>query len=265
MSCASCARRIETTLKAQEGVGSASVSFAGKSLHLEYDPDTVKVQKLKSVVKKIGYELITEDIEREELAILEQKRYRDLKRKLMVSVILTVPVFVLSMFFHRSFRYENLLILVLTLPVIAWCGREFFVNAYGMLRHFTAGMDTLVALGTGAAFIYSTFTALFPDVLTSGGIVPHVYFESAAVIITLILSGRFLEERARNKALSAIRSLMSLQPKTLTVLRDGEELNIPLTQVVRGDIVLVKPGEKIPVDGKVTCGESYVDESMMTG
>jgi len=265
MSCASCALSVEKILKTQTGVTDASVSYANKSVFLEYDPGINSLLHLNSVVKSIGYELVTDDIEIEEIEKIELKRYRDLKVRLLVSVLLTLPVFVLSMFFHDSFRYENILLMVLSLPVIVWCGREFYINAVKQARHFSATMDTLVSLGTGAAFLYSIFNTFFPHVLTGDGLVPHVYFESATVIITFILSGRFLEERARTKASSSIRKLMSLQPKTLTVSREGKEMTISLHQVETGDIVLVKPGEKIPVDGKVTAGESFVDESMITG
>ncbi|MCX6258735.1 MAG: heavy metal translocating P-type ATPase [Bacteroidia bacterium] len=265
MSCATCAINVESMLKAQDGVAEASVSYAGNTVFVEYDPDKVSVAQLSESVKSIGYELLTEDVENEELERMEKVRFLKLRTRLIVSAIFTAPVFVMAMFFHHAFGSENLLMLILSVPVLAWCGQEFFVNAYRQAQHRKTNMDTLVALGTGITFIYSTFNAIFPGFMISRGLESHVYFESATMIITLILTGRFLEERAKTSASAAIRKLMSLQPDTLTVIRDGKELTIPARLIEVNDIVKVRPGEKVSVDGLVISGGSYVDESMLTG
>ena len=267
MSCASCAINVETILKEQSGVVSAAVNYANGEAFIEFDTKATDLNKLRDAVVGIGYDIVIDETEEKEetLRDLEHKRFAELKIKVIVAFILSLPVFILSMFFMHAFPYEHWLLMALTLPVLIYSGKEFFVNAFKLAKHFMTNMDTLVALGTGIAFIFSAFNTIFPQYLISAGLTPHVYFESATIIISFILLGKLLEERSKSKASSAIKKLIGLQPKTLTVIRDGKELTLSLNEVKLNDIVLVKPGEKIPVDGKVVSGISYVDESMLTG
>ncbi len=266
MMCAVCAGSIESMLASLPGVSSASVNYAGANVFVSYNPAEVSPADFVKAVESIGYGLIIEeDNLNEKLADIEQKHFKELKKKLLVAVIFSVPVFVLSMFHHIHLDYKNWVLLVLSLPVIIFPGSEFYVNAWKQSKHFMVNMDTLVALSTGFAFIFSTVNTIFPQIFLRSGLQPHVYFESATVIITFILAGKFLEERSKSKASSVIRKLMNLQPKTLTVIRDGKEMELPLSMVLPGDQVMVRPGDRIPVDGIVESGDSYIDESMISG
>ena len=274
MSCASCAINVETILKEQTGVLNAAVNYANGAAFIEFDTKVTDLNKLKKAVVDIGYDIIIDETEEKEetLKDLEEKRFKELKLKVIVSFALSIPIFILSMFFHKlgvgsweSGDLRNWLLFVLTLPVLIYSGREFYVNAAKLAKHYMTNMDTLVALGTGIAFLFSAFNTIFPQFLINAGLTPHVYYESAAIIISFILLGRMLEERSKSRASSAIKKLIGLQPKTLTVMRNGNEINIPLKEVKLNDIVLVKPGERIPVDGKVIRGNSFIDESMLTG
>jgi P-type Cu2+ transporter len=267
MSCASCAMNVENRLKEQTGVVNAAVNYANETAFIEYDTKVTDLNRLKKAVVDIGYDIIIDETEEKEATLkdLEEKRFKELKLKVIVAFALSIPVFILSMFFMHSFPQEHWMLMILTLPVLVYSGNEFFVNAYKLAKHFMTNMDTLVALGTGIAFLFSAFNTIFPQVLTKAGLTPHIYYESAAVIISFILFGRLLEERSKSRASSAIKKLIGLQPKTLSVIRNGTEMNIPLKEVKLNDTVLVKPGEKIPVDGKVISGNSFVDESMLTG
>jgi len=265
MTCAACALSVESILRSQQGVISASVMYANHTVIIEYNNKQCKLDDLKQAVDSIGYELFIEELTQTEKEAKEAKQYRLLKKKLWVAVIFSLPVFVLSMFFHHSFAGENLLMLVLSLPVIIWAGSGFYITAFRQLKHGMANMDTLVALGTGTAFIYSIFNSFFSEYLIRNKIAVNVYYESAVVIITLILLGRFLEERAKSRASSAIKKLMDLQPKEITVIRNNTEISIPAKEVLINDILLIKPGEKIAVDGMVSEGQSTVDESMISG
>lgn len=264
--CAVCAGSVESMLSSIPGVSSASVNYAGANVFVSYDPDVATPADFVKAVESIGYGLIIEEDDlNEKLADIEQKHFKELKKKLLVAVIFSVPVFVLSMFHLFHFDYTNWLLLALSLPVIIFPGSEFYINAWKQAKHRMVNMDTLVALSTGFAFIFSTVNTLFPQIFLRSGLQPHVYFESATVIITFILAGKFLEERSKSKASSVIRNLMNLQPKTLTVKRDGKEMELPLSMVLPGDLVMVRPGDRIPVDGIVESGDSYIDESMISG
>ncbi len=266
MMCAVCAGSVESMLSSIPGVSSASVNYAGANVFVSYDPDVATPADFVKAVESIGYGLIIEEDDlNEKLADIEQKHFKELKKKLLVAVIFSVPVFVLSMFHLFHFDYTNWLLLALSLPVIIFPGSEFYINAWKQAKHRMVNMDTLVALSTGFAFIFSTVNTLFPQIFLRSGLQPHVYFESATVIITFILAGKFLEERSKSKASSVIRNLMNLQPKTLTVKRDGKEMELPLSMVLPGDLVMVRPGDRIPVDGIVESGDSYIDESMISG
>jgi len=266
MACAACAGSVESMIASLPGVTEASVNYAGANVHVSYDPKTISPADFAKAVQDIGYDIIIDDENLEEkLADIEFKHFRELKQKLWVAGIFTLPVFVLSMFHIFHLEYKNWILLALSLPVVFFSGSEFYVNAWKQARHRMVNMDTLVALSTGIAFIFSLVNTMMPWLFLESGQQPHVYYESATVIITFILTGKFLEENSKSKASSVIRSLMGLQPKTLTVSRNGAEMEIPLQMVAQGDEVMVRPGDRIPVDGLVISGDSYLDESMITG
>lgn len=265
MHCASCSSSVESMLGSMEGVNQARVNFADESVFVEYDTEKLTPSNMKKAVQKIGYDLVIEqktDLDRE--AAKEKEKLNKAGKKAFLAIAFSLPVFIISMFLPEL-PFRNWILLVLTLPVITWFGREFFQIAWKQARRGTTNMDTLVALGTGAAFIFSLFNTVFPEYLLSRGITPHVYYEAAAVIVSLILLGRYFENRAKSRTSDSIKRLMGLQVKTAKVLRDGEEIEIPVDQVAVDDTVQIRPGEKIPVDGKIIQGYSSVDESMITG
>ncbi|HEY8402717.1 MAG TPA: heavy metal translocating P-type ATPase [Cytophagaceae bacterium] len=266
MSCASCAVSAESMLKSVQGVKEARVNFASQTAYIEYEPDITSPEELQKAVRSVGYDLVIDQEEsREELEARKIKEYKALKRRTIGAFILASPVFVIGMFFHHKLAYGNWISLILTFPILFWFGRQFFINAWNQAKLFKANMDTLVALSTGIAFLFSTFNTLFPEVLVSHSLAPDVYFESVAVIIAFILLGRTLEESAKSRTSEAIKKLMGMQPKTVRVKRAGEEREVPIEEVYEGDTVFIRPGEKIPVDGVVISGSSFVDESMITG
>ncbi len=264
MTCAACANSVETILKNTGGVIKANVNFANNTALVEYD-ETINPEELQKALQAVGYDLILNAEHSSEIQEdFQEKHYQDIKRRTIWSAILTLPVFIIGMFF-MDWIPGRWISLVLTIPILFWLGRSFFVNAWKQAKYGKANMDTLVALSTGVAFIYSVFNTLFPDFWHTRGIHPHVYYEAATVIITFITFGKLLEERAKSNTSSAIKKLMGLQPKTLKVMLNGEEVVMPINQVKVGHTIVVRPGEKIPVDGKVIDGTSYVDESMITG
>jgi Cu2+-exporting ATPase len=267
MSCAACAVSVESMLSHTKGVLHAGVNYANQSVSVEYDPEFVDLPQMDQVLQSIGYGLIIE--ENEEDAIAEQEKirqahYQKLKTNAISTGILTVPIVILGMFF-MNWQYSNYIMLVLTVPVLLFFGKDFFINAWKQASHGKANMDTLVALSTGVAFLFSTFNTFFPEFWHARGLHPHVYFEAAAVIIFFILLGKLLEERAKSNTSDALKKLIGLQPKTVRIYRDGTEAEIPAKEVRLGDEIIIRSGEKIPVDGKVLSGSSYVDESLMTG
>lgn len=266
MSCAKCALNVENKLKAHPGVINASVNFAGSTVLVDFIPGITSPADMKKMIQSAGYDLIVQEDNTDELVENFRKNHQSqLKRKTIFSSILTLPVVVIGMFF-MNMPYANYIMLVLSTPVIFWFGRSFFVNAFKQARHFQANMDTLVALSTGIAYLFSAFATFFPHVFHSAGMHNHVYFEAAAVVITFILLGKMLEERAKASTSSAIKKLIGLQPKHVTVLRhDNHEVEIPISEVAIGDLIVVKPGDKIAVDGVVVKGSSFVDESMISG
>lgn len=256
---------VESMLNDQEGVLTASVNYANSTAWIEYVDGKAKVQDFRSAIQSIGYDLLIEEAEAERRDAIQQSHYQKLKRNTLWASLLALPVVILAMFF-MELPYVNWIMLVLTAPVIGWFGRHFFVNAFNQARHGSANMDSLVALSTGISFLFSAFNTLFPEVWHSRGIHPPVYFEASAVVIAFIMLGKVLEERAKSNTSSAIKKLMGLQPKTVNqVQSDGSTLEIPLTQVQKEDQLLVKPGEKVPVDGELLSGSSFVDESSITG
>lgn len=265
MTCAACAVSVESMLKATPGVASASVNFANQTALVEYDGSQARPADLRKAVQSIGYDLVVETENPQ--AVQEEARLKNLRQvrlQTLWSAAFSVPVVILGMFF-MDLPYGNYLAMVLSAPVVFWFGRRFFIHAWKQARFGRANMDTLVALSTGIAFLFSLFNTLFPEFWHSRGLHAHVYFEAAAVVITFISLGKWLEERAKSSTSSAIRKLMGLQPKTVHVLLEGTEKEIPVGHVRVNHIVLVRPGEKIPVDGVVTSGTSYVDESMISG
>ena len=267
MTCASCAGSTESIVKYQEGVINASVNFATANLTVEYLPNMTDASKLQKAVQSIGYDLLieNENTQQETLEAIHEKKFKQLKTKTIWAVVLSLPVVVIGMFF-MDMPYGNEIMWVFSTPVVLWLGRDFFVNAWKQAKHRSANMDTLVALSTGIAYIFSVFNMLFADFWHQRGLHAHVYFEAAAVIIAFILLGKLLEEKAKGNTSSAIKKLMGLQPKTVIVIQaDGTEKQTAIEEVNADDIILVKPGEKIAVDGMVTSGSSYVDESMLSG
>lgn len=266
MSCAGCAANIQQALSERKGVVEARVNFAASNVIVEYTPALVSDKDLQKTVQEAGYDLLLEnETEPEQTEILQREAYDKLRRKTIGALLLSLPVFVIGMFFMHM-PYGNWIMLGFTLPVLLVFGRDFFINAWRQLKHGHANMDTLVAVSTGIAFLFSLFNTLWPTYWTDRGLEAHVYYEAAAVIIALILLGRLLESRAKSNTSTAVRKLIGLQPKeVIRILEDGTEQVIPIKAVQPGDILLVKPGDKIPVDGSVTEGVSFVDESMITG
>ena len=266
MSCAGCAANIQQALSERKGVIEARVNFAASDVIVEYNPTLVSDKDLQKTVQEAGYDLLLEnETEPEQAEILQREAYDKLRRKTIGALLLSLPVFVIGMFFMHM-PYGNWIMLGFTLPVLLVFGRDFFINAWRQLKHGHANMDTLVAVSTGVAFLFSLFNTLWPTYWTDRGLEAHIYYEAAAVIIALILLGRLLESRAKSNTSTAIRKLIGLQPKeVIRILEDGTEQVIPIKAVQPGDILLVKPGDKIPVDGSVTEGVSFVDESMITG
>lgn len=266
MHCAGCAANVEKVLSRREGVTSASVNFAASTATIDYNPELVTAQQLREAVENAGFDMAVDgDDDDEEAEHQQQDEYKRLKRNTVWSTALALPVFVVGMFFMHM-PGANWIMLVLTTPVLFVFGRGFFVSAWKQMRRGQANMDTLVAVSTGVSFLFSLFNTLFPGFWTSRGLEPHVYYEAASVIIALILFGRLLEGRAKLSTASSIRKLMGLQPKTVVrVAADGSEHTVPIKDVRIGDLLVVRPGEKIPVDGEVEQGSSFVDESMITG
>ena len=274
MSCASCSARVEKTLNHQSGVKKAVVNYASATATVEYDPTSCSSETLQQAVQAAGYDLLInqDDNTLEEAEEAHNKKFSVLKFRTTWAIILSMPVVIIGMFF-MDMPHANPIMWALSTPVVFWLGRGFFTSAWKQLQHGSANMDTLVAISTGTAYLFSLFNMLFPDFWLSRGIHPHVYFEAASVIIAFILLGRLLEEKAKGNTSTAIKKLMGLQPKTVTIIVDeghavphsSFERVIPIEQIRPGDIVLVKPGERIAVDGIVTEGSSYVDESMLSG
>lgn len=267
MSCASCAGSAESVVQQQEGVLSASVNFATGNLIVEYLPNITNALQLQKAVQNAGFDLLIEreDHAKDTLETIQQNKLKKLKLRTLWAIVLAFPVMIIGMFF-MDMPYANWLMFALSTPVVLWLGRDFFRNAWKQTLHRSANMDTLVALSTGIAYLFSVFNMFFPHFWHQRGLHAHVYFEAAAVIIAFILLGRLLEERAKNNTSTALKKLIGLQPKTVILLQEnGQEVHLPIEKVQVGDILLVKPGEKIAVDGVVTSGNSFVDESMLSG
>lgn len=265
MSCAACAVSVESMLKSAPGVKEASVNYANQTALVEYDPSLTGSGDLQHAVRSIGYDLVIDTVDPQTIKEeAQRKQYEEVKSRTRWSSVLALPVFIIGMFF-MDMPYGAYISMVLTAPIVFYFGRSFFVHAWKQARFGKATMDTLVALSTGIAFFFSMFNTFFPEFWHRRGIHAHVYYEAAAVVIAFISLGKLLEERAKANTGSAIKKLMGLQPKTVRVVLDGREQEIPIAEVKVGTLILVRPGEKIPVDGIVTSGVSFVNESMISG
>jgi P-type Cu2+ transporter len=266
MSCASCAARTEAFVKTLPGVKTASVNFADTSIRVEFLPGEISPSSMKKAVQSIGYDLIIDETNSEQA---REEAKAGLLRKIRLNTIgaasLSIPLVIIAMVFMKI-PFANYIMMALATPVVFWFGRQFPAGAWKQLKHRSSNMDTLVALSTMIAYFYSASVTVFPDFFHNHGVHGHVYFEASAVIITFILLGKLLEERAKSNTSFALKKLIGLQPKTvLLIAPNGEQKEVPVANVMPGDSLLVKPGTKIPVDGTVASGNSFVDESMITG
>ena len=280
MTCAACAARIERSLGKTEGVAEAAVNLATERATVRFDPAVTTVDRIVETIRDTGYDAIIPASAADKpvgdvVAQAKREEYLSLRRRFIVAVVLALPVLVMAMSHGRigllDFTGATAVQFLLTTPVIFYSGAQFYRGAWLALKHRSADMNTLIALGTGAAYIYSVAVLLFPGFFASaqdgmtGMAAQPVYFEAAAVIIALILLGKLLEARAKGRTSEAIKRLIGLQSKTARVIRSGRELDVPIEQVVRGEMIIVRPGEKVPVDGTITEGVSTADESMLTG
>ncbi|HEY9744552.1 MAG TPA: heavy metal translocating P-type ATPase [Coleofasciculaceae cyanobacterium] len=279
MSCASCANGIEEAIRSVPGVSECSVNFGAEQATVTYDPKGTDLEAIQDAVDAAGYsahpiqeqDLFAEEDDAERRARLAQ--LRDLKQKVWVGGILSTILVIgslpmmtgLHLPFIPLWLHNFWLQAVLTAPIQFWCGKSFYINSWKALKRHAATMDTLIVLGTSAAYFYSIFITLVPGFLTAVGLTPHVYYEASAVVITLVLLGRLFESRAKGQTSEAMRKLMGLQAKTARVIRNGREIDVPISEVLVGDVILVRPGEKIPVDGEIIDGSSTIDEAMVTG
>lgn len=255
MHCASCSANLTKILNSNKGI-TASVNIATNKAKVEYDKN-ISINQIKSIVKKSGFQAIPEMTSAEK-EIETKREFSSMKNRFLLSLVLAIPVFIIGMFFMKNpFPYQNWIMFVFTTPIQLGIAIPMYVSAWKALKSGTANMDTLVVMGTSAAYFYSVY------VLFSGK--GHVYFEASAVLITIILFGRLLEAKAKGKTSDAIKKLIGLSPKVATVIRNNKEIQISVDEIQVGDVIIVKPGEKIPVDGKIILGNSSVDESMITG
>lgn len=266
MACAGCAANVERRLNELEGVSSAAVNFAARTALVEYDPKVITPQMMKDEIIKAGYDLVID--EDESVAAIEQHAYRQLLWRMGASWIFAILTMSISMGWLNvgSASTANQTMLIIALINIAYCGRMFYANAWRQLMHKTANMDTLVAMSTLISFLFSVFNTFWGDSFWgSRGIENHTYYDASVMIITFVLTGRVLEERAKSSTASAIRALMGMAPKTARLVNGNTIDEVPIATLGSGDIIEVRAGEKIPVDGQITTGEAYIDESMITG
>lgn len=259
MSCTSCAISLESRLRSIIGIKNVNVNYTNTSANLSYDTHVVSAKEIQKSSRELGFELVLPEQFNDSLE--QNKELSTLKRKLYIAICFGVPVFIISMFLQGALPFENWILLILSTPVVFYSGSEFLINAIKRLRHLNSNMDTLIALSTQIAFWYSIVLTVFPNTMKGA----PVYFESAVIIIAFMLIGRFLEFRAKNKASEAIKKLASLQSKHAVTLKDNKEILIPIEQVQLGDLLIIKPGESVTVDGIVISGNSYIDEKLISG
>lgn len=268
MSCAACAASVEKALNGSDGVAKAEVNYANSSVSIEFEKPDLEPLDLKATLNGIGYDLIVDDDEEKAEEEAEQQHaneFKKLVRQTIGAAALTIPIMIISMALPEL-PYANWIMMALALPVVTFFGRRFFMSAFNQLKHKTTNMDTLVALSTGIAFLFSFFNTVYPQFWLNKGLEAHVYYEASAAIITFILLGKLLEEKAKSNTSSALKKLMGLQPKhVIRIGAEGREEQVSIKEVQVGDVLLVKPGEKIPVDGYVSKGSSFIDESMISG
>lgn len=266
MACAGCAVNVERRLGQMDGVAKASVNFAARTALVEYDPQVTSPQAMKEEIRKAGYDLVID--EGESLEAIERTAFRRLKRQAAASWVLAALVMCVSMGWLNVGNKDaaNQVMLLLAALNLVYCGRRFYTSAWRQTVHGTANMDTLVAMSTAVSFAFSVFNTFWGDGFwASRGLDNHTYYDASVMIITFVLTGRVLEERAKHGTAAAIRSLMGLQPKTARLVSGGETVDVPISTLEKGDIIEVRPGDKVPVDGTATGGEAYIDESMITG
>jgi Cu+-exporting ATPase len=280
MTCASCVARVEKVMKKFDGMENVAVNFASEKVSFDADSSKVDLKEVAKAIEDYGYKLKLEEEKKDPQNKNDEKEvdehYKKLKNDFLFALILTIPLFLISMSLDMNFQWfksiwgfnleqTQKILLILTTPIMFVSAKRFFIIAWTNIKHLSAEMNTLVAIGTGAAYFYSLVVTLFPEFIIRPGVEPHVYFETAGVIVTLILLGRLLESRAKNKTRNSIKELIGLRPKTTLLLKDGNEVEIKIEDLSIGDIVIIKPGNKIPADGNITDGYSTIDESMITG
>jgi|CZKP01.1.fsa_nt_gi Cu+-exporting ATPase len=280
MTCASCVLRVEKAIKKIEGVEDVNVNLATEKVTFTFNKSEAKLNTIANAVEDAGYKIIlpsksiSTEVSESTYENDSSKKYKELRNSFIFSLILAIPVLIINMvsmtnwfmtWSPLSMDSINRILLLVTTLIIFIPGRRFFISAWKLLKHFSADMNTLVAVGTGTAYLYSTIAVLFPDLLSLKNPYEHIYFDTTAVIITLILMGRLLEAGAKSKTTSAIKKLIGLQPKTAHIIKNNKETEIKINDVAEGDIIIVRPGERIPVDGVITVGSSSIDESMISG
>lgn len=266
MACAGCAANVERRLGQMDGVAKASVNFAARTALVEYDPQVTSPQAMKEEIRKAGYDLVID--EGESLGAIERTAFRRLKRQAAASWVLAALVMCVSMGWLNVGNKDaaNQVMLLLAALNLVYCGRRFYTSAWRQTVHGTANMDTLVAMSTAVSFAFSVFNTFWGDGFwASRGLDNHTYYDASVMIITFVLTGRVLEERAKHGTAAAIRSLMGLQPKTARLVSGDSTVDVPISTLEKGDVVEVRPGDKVPVDGTAAGGEAYIDESMITG
>jgi P-type Cu+ transporter len=271
MSCASCVDKIEKTLQKTAGILKASVNLGNEEAHIDYLPELINKNEIKDVIEKVGYQTVVvgDELAEDTEQLQREREYKKLWRKFLFAVILSVPVLIGSFpelipaWAEVPQQIRWIVLFILTLPVLFYSGSQFYIGAWRAFRHHSADMNTLIAVGTGAAFLYSSFATFIPKLFPAN--LHNIYFDTTTVIIALILLGKLLEAKAKGRTSEAIKRLMGLQTKTARVIRDGIENDIPVEELLVGDLIVVRPGEKIPVDGTVKEGVSTVNEGMITG
>lgn len=274
MTCASCVARVERAIQKAAGVKNVSVNLASEKALIEYEKNKTNLDEISKRVEEAGYKIEIKSISQDKVKPNLPDASQKLKKEFLLALSFTIPVLLINMGYMwidfeklagLNFEITNKLLLILTTPIIFISGRRFFKSFFLNLKYFSADMNTLIAVGTGSAYIYSSAVTLFPNLILSKGQIPHVYFDTAAVIITLILLGKWLETKAKSKTGSAIKKLIELKPEFAIVKRNGIEQKIPLDEIKIGDIIIVKPGSNIPADGVIEIGNGLIDESMITG
>ena len=266
MMCAVCAAHVEKKLSGLQGMESCAVSLASRTALVDYNPEEISLDEMKEAVQSIGYDLVTE--QDKDIVAIERQGYLQLRNKVIISWLLALCCMAISMHFlsFDNTLTNNILMMIISIINLMYCGRQFYSIAWRQLQHGSANMDTLVALSTAVSFAFSVFNTFWGETFWgSRGMESHTYYDASVMIITFVLTGRLLEERAKNGTASSIRALMGLQPKTARVLQMGELSEVPIATIQPEDIIEVRPGEKVPVDGVVTEGTTYIDESMISG